>query len=157
MYLCDGIPNWCYRPYVPLGVEGVDTLEEGVEGVEGLLLSSDCALLGNGVPSVVEVRPRLGDVHRLVVGAAARPFLYLDATSLPRLTGEALCFSDGTSGGLRVSSTRAAFFTSLLMASMKTSNFQNQPHQSGSHETSSPQQPRSESPSSERADTAARP
>lgn len=52
-----------------VGVEGVDTLEEGVEGVEGLLLSADCALLGTGVPLVVEVRPRLGDVHRLVAVA----------------------------------------------------------------------------------------
>jgi hypothetical protein len=49
-----------------IGVEGVDTLEEGVEGVVGLLLSADCALLGTSVPSVVEVRARLGDVHRLV-------------------------------------------------------------------------------------------
>jgi hypothetical protein len=49
-----------------IGVEGVDALEEGVEGVVGLLLSADCALLGTDVPSVVEVRTRLGDVHLLV-------------------------------------------------------------------------------------------
>lgn len=53
-----------------IGVEGVDTLEEGVEGVVGLLLSADCALLGTGASSVVEVRARLGDVHRLVEVAA---------------------------------------------------------------------------------------
>jgi hypothetical protein len=108
------------------GVVGLDTLEEEVEGDEGLLLSADCALLDTAVPSVVEVRTRLGDVHRLVLVAAAIPVLYLDATSFPR---KALCFSDGTSGGLDVSSKRAAFFTLFLRASMMKSQFQNKPHQ----------------------------
>jgi hypothetical protein len=91
------------------GVAGLGTLEEGVEGDEGLLLPADSALLGTVVPSVVEVRTRLGDVHRLVL--VTRSVLCLDATCLPR---KALCFSDGTSGGLDASSTRAAFFTLLL-------------------------------------------
>lgn len=104
------------------GVVGLDTLEEEVEGDEGLLLSADCALLDTAVPSVVEVRTR----HRFVLVAAAIPVLYLDATSFPR---KALCFSDGTSGGLDVSSKRAAFFTLFLRASMMKSQFQNKPHQ----------------------------
>jgi len=121
-----------------VGIEGVETREEGVEGVDGLLLSADCALLGAGVPSVADVRPRLGDVHLLVLAASARPVLYLDAISFPR---KALCFSDGTRGGLRVSSRRVAFFTSLLQASMKNRNSQNKPHQCKPQETSSLQQP----------------
>jgi hypothetical protein len=117
-----------------VGVEGVDTLEVGVAGVDGLLLSADCALLGASVPSFADVRPRLGDVHLLVLVASARPVLYLDATSLPR---KALCFSDGTNGGLRVSSTRVAFFTSFLRTSMKNRKSQNKPHQCGPQEISS--------------------
>jgi len=121
-----------------VGIEGVETREEGVEGVDGLLLSADCALLGAGVPSVADVRPRLGDVHLLVLAASARPVLYLDAISFPR---KALCFSDGTRGGLRVSSRRVAFFTSLLQASMKNRNSLNKPHQCRPQETSSLRQP----------------
>jgi len=108
------------------GVVGLDTLEEEVEGDEGLLLSADCALLGTAVPSVVEVRTRLGDIYRFILMAVAISVLYLDATSLPR---KALCFSDGTSGGLDVSSKGAAFFTLFLRASMTKRKFQNKPHQ----------------------------
>ena len=118
-----------------VGIEGVETREEGVDG---LLLSADCALLGAGVPSVADVRLRLGDVHLLVLAASARPVLYLDAISFPQ---KALCFSDGTRGGLRVSSRRVAFFTSLLQASMKNRNSLNKPHQCRPQETSSLQQP----------------
>lgn len=98
------------------GVEGLGNGDEGTEdlneGVAGLLLSADWDLFGCEIPDMVEAQPVLGDGLRLGVVGVEREVdevadLYLEAISLVRslrVAGAALLFSEGTNGGLTVSS-----------------------------------------------------
>jgi hypothetical protein len=117
------------------GVLGLDAAPppppDGVEleeGVEDLLLSADCALFVDAVPSAAEALLRLGDVHRLTeeaaaCGAGVPPDLNLEATSLLRPAGAAMFFSGGTSGCRKAQSTvPAAFLPAVFTASMESSS-----------------------------------